>query len=361
MKHIVIEADAIRQPYVGVGEVCMQLCRRIAARAPQLRDEHGIRLTFVVPRKQRGVFGNHVGYISIPHALKFLTWLYPRRIDLFHMTHQFCTFKHFPTARQNFMTVHDINFMYEKEGSKRNRYARRFARKLARLQRISYISHFTRQDVETRFPQAQRLPARVIYNGVTKRDETDDVSISQHLVERLPQKPYIFHISSLLPKKNVHLLVEMMQYLRDEQLVIAGNWNSPYGQQMRQRIGQLGLTNVTCLDNVSAGEKAFLYHHCRAFAFPSLCEGFGLPPIEAMSFGKPVFLSRLTSLPEIGGEWAYYWDELDPKRMADVYLHCMEDFDASPSRAAAIIESTNRFDWDRCADEYIDYYLDALS
>ncbi len=65
--------------------------------------------------------------------------------------------------------------------------------------------------------------------------------------------------------------------------------------------------------------KQFYLSKCHAFVFPSIREGFGLPPIEAMHFGKPIFLSNKTSLPEIGGEHCYYWDNFDPEYMKKFY------------------------------------------
>ena len=96
--------------------------------------------------------------------------------------------------------------------------------------------------------------------------------------------------------------------------------------------------------------------------FPSLCEGFGLPPIEAMKFGKPCFLSTCTSLPEIGGELAYYWPVLQPEEMATVVREQISspDFE-SPENGQRIRNYAQKFDWEKCAQGYIDYYLDILN
>ena len=119
--------------------------------------------------------------------------------------------------------------------------------------------------------------------------------------------------------------------------------------------------NIYPLSNVSEAEKAALYAACRAFLFPSLCEGFGLPPVEAMRFGKPVFLSKLTSLPEIGGAAAFYWEMLEPEAMAAVVKKQLAAFDASPSQAERLKQHAARFDWERCVEEYLQYYLDILN
>src|SRR5690606_9157768 len=69
---------------------------------------------------------------------------------------------------------------------------------------------------------------------------------------------------------------------------------------------------------IDEAQKAWAYANCAGFLFPSLTEGFGLPPIEAMHFGKPVFLARRTSLPEVGGDVAEYFDDFEPAAMRRV-------------------------------------------
>ena len=148
----------------------------------------------------------------------------------------------------------------------------------------------------------------------------------------------------------------MATMMPEETFVIAGDWNTSYGQAQQERIKQQNLQNIVCLSNVSSEEKAWLYAHCKAFLFPSACEGFGLPPIEAMQAGKPVFLSNLTSLPEIGGTLAFYWEKLNPKEMAQVVREGLQSFNKTPGYADALQDYASRFDWETCVDKYIRYY-----
>jgi glycosyltransferase involved in cell wall biosynthesis len=121
-----------------------------------------------------------------------------------------------------------------------------------------------------------------------------------------------------------------------------------------------GLRNVHIQLDLSEAQKAWLYATCEGFLFPSLAEGFGLPPLEAMCFGKPVFLSRLTSLPEVGGDAAYYFDDFDAATMrrtvrAGIARHTTERRDALAN------EQAKRFSWSRCADEYVALYRKLLA
>lgn len=354
MKHIVFEAYAMTTPYVGVGEFCRQLGSRLGQQAAALRDNHGVELHFIVPPRLRGCFGKDVRYIAMPVPLRHLLAAWPGKVDLFHMPHQYCLFKSLNCARHKLLTIHDINFMYEKKGSKQQRAIRRFQRKIDRADHINYISSFTRNDVRKYFHID--LPERVIYNGAT-----DLSGLRAERPARFSDLPegFLFHISSLRPKKNVALLVDMMCHLPHERLVIAGDWQSGYGQMLQQKIAGLPTHNIVMLPNVSEAEKAWLYSACKAFLYPSLCEGFGLPPIEAMHFGKPVFLSTLTSLPEIGGKEAFYWDTLLPLPMAERVETALSAF--SPAqKSEALKRNAARFDWDTCARQYIQYYLEIL-
>ena len=250
------------------------------------------------------------------------------------------------------MTVHDVNFFYEKTGSNLEREIFHFKKKVNKVDYINYISNFSQEDTENHFHTNKSCG--VIYNGVTNL--SDKVIEQQSFDIDLP-KSFMFHISSLLPKKNVHLLIEMMDYLPERNLLIVGDWNHPYGEENIQKIRNSKYNNIYILSNITEDQKAYLYSKCEAFLFPSLCEGFGLPPIEAMSFGKPVFLSRLTSLPEIGGDVAFYWDELEPQKMAKIVQEKMILFNSDSNYSYRIKGNSKKFNWDDCVRGYLDLFI----
>lgn len=352
---IVLDLYGARNPSTGIGEFCHQLARRIADRASTLKEQHGVHLYFILPYRMKGFYGDHVQYIALGgFPQRQLMPFYPKRIDLFHATHQFAHVKHMFFARHNLLTVHDINFMIEKHGLIREKYIYRFRKKLQSVTHLNFISEFTRNDVLTHFDINK--PFEVIYNGVTDLSGTPPCDMGKF---GLPPT-FLLHISSTEPKKNVHLLVEMMRFLPEKNLVIVGRWRNEYSIWIKHHIKKLSLKNIFCLDNVSTREKAALFAQCEGFLFPSLCEGFGLPPVEAMLMGKPAFLSCHTSLPEIGGDTAYYWNELEPEKMAAVVTAGLHDFWSDAGKARATAEWAQRFNWEQCADQYIAYYLRIL-
>jgi glycosyltransferase involved in cell wall biosynthesis len=91
-----------------------------------------------------------------------------------------------------------------------------------------------------------------------------------------------------------------------------------------------------------------------------LAEGFGLPVIEAMYFGKPVFLAKLTSLPEIGGEEAFYFQSFDPKHMQEVLKNGL-NASKSTSKSSALKRRAEKFSWKSTAKEYLKLYKNILT
>jgi glycosyltransferase involved in cell wall biosynthesis len=351
-RSIVLDLYDIRSPFVGIGEVCLQLGKHLALRAKELQ-QHDITFYFIVPQDKIGCFGDNVRYIPIENdkkgSIRFVRF-YPKRFSIFHATHQYTSIKYMFFAKRQIMTIHDINFMYETEGIKQKKEIVHLQKNINRMNVLSYISEFTKQDVH-RVYKIDKKEA-IIYNGVS--DLRDLVNTAFY-----DQKDYLLHISSMAPKKNAHLLVEMMKYLPSEKLILVGNWETEYAQDLKSKIKKEQINNIEILNPVDTKMKALLYKNCKAFLFPSLCEGFGLPPIEAMYFGKPVFLSQLTSLPEIGADVAFYWSELIPHKMAETV---QEKLSGTINATDSVIlqKRASQFNWMKCADDYINLYLNII-
>ena len=355
-KKILVELFLIKNQFVGYGEFCTQLGHGLAERAIELKNKYNIELYFLVEKEFDRYFGNNVKYITMSHSLLPYLYLYPKSFDIFHETRQTCNYSAPFRTKNILLTVHDINFKYEKKGIKLQKYTKRFSKHSKKANYINYISNFVKDDVHSLF--TINAEEKIIYNGTT--DLKQNVPNEKPITDgNVPNDNFLFHISGLNPKKNIHLLIEMMQYLPNEKIVIAGNWNSEYGKSNKKKITDLGLNNVICLNNVNEKQKAWLYANCKAFCFPSLCEGFGLPPIEAMYFGKPVFLSNLTSLPEIGGNCAFYFDNLSPQNMAEtININIKNMSNDLPEKLKA---NAAKFSWEKCIDNYINYYLKILN
>lgn len=279
-------------------------------------------------------------------------WL-PRRIKVWHSPFQFG--KYSPMSGQKVvLTIHDLNFLYEKEGRKTEKGLRILQKNINRATHLVAISNFTRDDV-LKHLETKNKPFDVIYNGTIPIDPS---SVDDSL--NLCDKEFIFTVSTILPKKNIHVLPCLLVG-NEYELIVAGNL-SPYADKIMAEAELYGVADrVRIVGPVEESEKNWYLKHCQAFMFPSIAEGFGIPVIEAMNFGKPVFLSQHTCLPEIGRDYCYYFNyDFDREQMQREFSAGMEDFNKNgdPQR---ITNYSKQFSWEKAASEYWDIYEKLMS
>ena len=111
---------------------------------------------------------------------------------------------------------------------------------------------------------------------------------------------------------------------------------------------------------VTEEEKKWYMQNCEVFVFPSLAEGFGLPVVEAMYLGKPLLLSNRTSLPEIGGDLASYFEGFDPKEMQSALANCFKKNNEA-QLSEKLKERAKLFDWKNSATLYLSVYNQILN
>lgn len=355
LRHVGLGLGRIRHWNDGLGEFSRQLLMALAARAPALREQYQVQLHAHLPRAFHGMFGPEIGYLDTVTTQRWVHLARPG-FALWHTLHQHNRLRAPWGTPRLLETVHDLNFLHTKDAAKADRYRRRLQRRLQRADTVIAITHHVAGDISTRLP-ALAAPLQVIHNGAT-----DLTRSAQAPVEGVPAgpaaRPYLLHVSRLAPTKNIAALLDLAAAWPEQPLVLAGA-RSDYTDGVARRIAEQGLHNVTLRLDVSEAQKAWLYAHCLGFVFPSLAEGFGLPPIEAMHFGKPVFLSRLTSLPEVGGDAACYFDHFEPRHMRGVVEAGLARH-REPGRDEAVAAHARSFSWTRCADAHIAIYLQML-
>ena len=349
--HIGVSLGQITHFQDGLGEFSRQLCQGLAALAPRLHERHGIVFWFHMHEYLHGSFGDAVQYLSISKWQR----LRHRQAHPFAIWHNLNQLnKTLPPSgtTHRVVTVHDLNFFYFKAGYSFYRDLHRTRRMLARTDRVVAITDYVRKDVQQRL--AWHGPADVIHNGARSL-----VDHEQAPCPPLLGKDYLFHLSRMSPSKNIQAILDLAASWPEQHFVLAG----PQGRDTRKvqaRLEAHPLGNVSLMLNISDAQKAWLYAHCGGFVFPSITEGFGLPPIEAMHFGKSVFLSRLTSLPEVGGPVAHYFDKFDPASMRAT-VEAGRAADASPGRSQAIAAHAAQFSWERCAAAYAALYVKLVA
>ena len=332
----------------GLGEFSRQLGERVAAQAPALRERHGVDVVFHLREQFHGCFGDGVSYLPTLRAQRY-RHVQPRRFAVWHSLNQLNKTLAPQGTRRRIVTIHDLNFFYFKKGYSHWRDLRRTRGLLSRTDHIVTISDYVRRDVQHRLGWAG--PIEVIYNGARSL-----VGHAQEPVAGLEGRRFLFHLSRMSPSKNVGAILDLARAWPEMSFVLAG----PEGgdtRAVRDALRARPIANVQIHLSISDAQKAWLDAHCAGFLFPSLTEGFGLPPIEAMHFGKPVFLSDRTCLPEIGGDCAAYFTGFDAAAMK-------AGVEAGLARLAERTEAIRRhaaqFDWDRCAERYLALYVAAL-
>ena len=333
----------------GLGEFSLQLGRRIAAVAPRWRERDGIRIDFHLRESLVGLFGAEVGYLTV-HRWQRVRHVRPQRYDLWHSLHQLN--KNLPPrdVGVRLVTVHDLNYLYHPSAFSRWRHDRRTRALMRRTDAVVAISAHTAQDVRQHLGWSG--PIEVIHNGA--RDLSG--APQQPLPGRDTGRPFLFHLSRMSPSKNPRAMLGLAAAWPQMDFVLCG----PPSDDAKTLRASPQPPNVSFHLGISDEQKAWAYAHCAGFLFPSLTEGFGLPPIEAMHFGKPVFLSRLTCLPEIGGDAAYYFDDFEPSHMRAV-VEAGLAAGAQPGRVRAVKAHASRFDWDHAGAQYLALYRRLLA
>lgn len=351
LRHVGIGLGRIAHWNDGLGEFSRRLGLALAAQAGVLRTQHGLALHFHLPRALHGCFGDAVGYLDT-HTLQRLAHPRPMRFALWHTLHQHNRLRAPLGTQHRVETVHDLNFLHTKQGARLERYRRRLRARLLRADATVTISHHVARDIATELAPLPTAPL-VIHNGVT------DLSAAPRApVPGLDGQPFLLHLSRLAPTKNIDALLALAAAWPTQRLVLAGA-DSPYTREVQRAVATRGLGNVVLAIDITEAQKVWLYAHCTGFVFPSLAEGFGLPPLEAMHFGKPVFLSRLTSLPEVGGDAACYFDSFEGTAMRRVVEAGLAAH-AAPGRAEAVRAHAAQFSWTHCAAQYLALYLKLL-
>lgn len=309
----------------------------------------GMAISAYVYRTQRGFLGEAASYV---HHSKFHQLFFPqqKRFQLVHFGDQYCRFAPQRVRGHTIMTVHDMNQVYElaPDSPRLRKYMRRMRIKIDGADHIVAISHYVAADIARFFPAAASKIS-VIHNGADWSAPPPG-----HLPAIVPAGPFLFALGMVCTKKNFHVLVPLLRG-NDYQLLIAGPVHESYRQKILDEARTWGVADrVIIAGPVSADDKNWYYANCEAFLFPSLAEGFGLPVIEAMYHGKPVFLSTLTSLPEVGGDAAYYFENFEPEHMARVLAAGQADF--KQGGAERVRRHAAQFTWERAAAAYLALY-----
>ena len=355
MQQVFLESHNLKNKYSGFGQFNYHL---IKALSRQDLEELKITLNVKKPALWKEEFGAVFNYTKYRSISRHKPFRIKKKYDLWHCLNQNIKIEPFYNIPY-LLTVHDVHFVTEGSLGIQEKLKEMFRAKLRRAHAIVYISEFAKKDTNAHF-EVPDLPQYVIHNGNTITEVSIPVN---YLPDVVPKKPYLFSIGDFSERKNFISLVEMLRFLPEYNLVLAGNNASTYGEELRTKVKQYGLKDrIILTGKVEDLQKQYYLRNCEAFVFPSLREGFGIPPIEAMRFGKPIFISNNTSLPEIGGEHSFYWDQYESQYMAQVFKNGMEKYKTNPQFYEDwYITRAKSFSWESTAKQYLDVYKSILT
>lgn len=269
------------------------------------------------------------------------------------------------------VTVHDLVWLYSGETM---RFTSRLLEKTLMPKAVTASdlimadSHSTGDAIKTVFPQSAHKVNVVHLGGSEIRKHLDEKRSDDCLEKRvLNVKPsFILFVGTIEPRKNLTRLLSAFAGLPDalrqkHQLVIAGGkgWGNV---NLQNTLREFNLAAEVCVvDYVNDEILCELYHRALFLAMPSLYEGFGLPLLEAMSFGKPVLTAETASMPEVAGSAGYY---VDPYSVASIQngLHKLLTDDELYNQLAAQAKTVaEQFSWEKAATEALDVFTKAAT
>jgi glycosyltransferase involved in cell wall biosynthesis len=344
MRTVFLEMERLRHPATGLGQFCLHLGKQYL-----VQDTSGLDLRFFLPASGSALFGTGAKYV-IQHP--WHKWFIPgsSRHDVWHCFHQ--DSKYLPRSKSRvLLTIHDLNFLTKYSGPKRLRRLKSLQARVHRSAGIAVDSHFT-GSVLREHVELGRIPVKVIHLGNSLTHFRD-----ARRPACAPAGRFFLALGVLSPRKNLHVLPAVLSSFPGYSLLIAGPGHPEYARVIRDEAERHGvLDRVVFAGEIGDEDRFWYYSRCDALLFPSLAEGFGLPAVEAMSLGKPVFLSRLTSLPEVGGELAFYFDDFDPAHMREVVEQGLHRAATEVGFSAKLIEHSRKWSWEEAARRYLEFY-----
>jgi glycosyltransferase involved in cell wall biosynthesis len=281
-------------------------------------------------------------------------------IDVFfspaHYLPRFCPV---PTV----VTVHDLSYLFfPGDFLKKDLYKLRMWTKYSveSASRIIAVSETTKRDIVKSY---KILPQKIktVYNGYEKRHLLSESKLK--LMDSNHQ--YILYVGTLQPRKNIDTLIKAFYKFTNLypnfKLVIAGKKGWLY-EKIFDLVTDLGLEDdVYFTDYISDNQLIFLYKNAFCFVMPSLYEGFGIPPLEAMSFGCPVISSKTSSLPEISGDAALYFNPKDSFDLVEKLKKLKENPELRKSMIKKGAARIKQFSWENCADTTLSLIQSVVS
>ncbi len=352
---IILDCEAMRHPDSGQYNYCRNL--GLSVEKLLLKEDAGS-ISFYVPPQEADAFGPHSRVIVEKKSFWNFFRPFPKGCDVWHSPLQ--SGRALPEKRRHssvkvLLTIHDLLQLYDgRQVDEQQKSIAQTQMQINKSDGIVCISEFCKKDV-LRHCDVNGKSVWVIHNG-SHRVHPPKLNGTSYK----PLRPFLFGIGQVNARNNYHVLLPLLMNESIE-LVIAGRLTEPdYVNQMKKQANAMGVADrLHLLGPITEGEKGWYFAHCLAFVHPSLAECSGAPVVEAMQFGKPLFLSNLTSLPEIAGDTAFYFNSFEGEQVRQVFYEGMIRHEKE-HLGLQIKRKGTEFDWTEKAKEYLRVYR-ALS
>ncbi len=307
-----------------------------------------------------------IAWYSFAEQLKFPKVIRKEKLDLMH-------FPHFnvPLLYRGpyVVTIHDlIMFHYPRQEASTHGplvywvkdFVHRFVVRvgLRRAKHVLVTSEFTKHDVYKTLHVPMNTMT-VTYQAPFEGEKNQIVESKTLLKKYIITKPYLLYVGAAYPHKNLEGLVQawkifQKKYGTEYQLVLVGKENFFYTKLKNTLLKED--SDLVYTGFVPDDELSILYKNAELYVFPSLYEGFGLPPLEAMTHGIRVASSKRSCLPEVLGDAALYFDPENFVEMADVFYSALKDPQIRLELAQNASKLLPNYSWDTLAKETLDCY-----
>jgi len=312
----------------------------------------------------------NAGHYSLQEQLKFLRLLNKEKLDVMHFTHFNAPVFY---RRPSVVTIHDLTLHFypgKKMTSLLHRLAYHLVLKSAvkKAKKVIAVSENTKKDLQILL----KTPSEkidVIYEGVHEKFKPlhNDPTVESVKNKFKLDKLYLLYTGVWRSHKNLPNLINAFKILKDDfdfqgYLVITGRKDPIYAPEVVSHAESLKLSqDIIFTGLVEENDLVPLYNGALAYVFPSLYEGFGLSPLEAMQCGVPVVASKTSCIPEVcGTENAVYFDPNNPQEMAEK----LNEVIISPALREQLIQKglnhVKKFSWQKMAQQTLQVYNQIL-
>jgi len=313
-------------------------------------------------------------WYSLSEQINFPRFIRKEKVDLMHFPHfnvpvfyskkfvltiHDLIISHFPDSRAT--TLSPLQYRFKLFG-----YHFVLSQAVKKAAKIIAVSQATKDDILKFYPKIREKKIEVIYEGVSAFPSKNDFNYDFLLKKYHLPKPYLLYFGAAYPHKNLKRLLRsfkiiLEKYQKNIFLALGGKEDFFY-RRLKNYAKDLGLSKkIFFLGFVPDEDMPLIYKNALAYIFPSLKEGFGLPVLEAMSFGLPVVCSNLSSLPEIAGEAALYFNPYREDEIAEKIYLLISNEQLRQKLIERGKERIKKFNWRDCAENTLNIYKSLLS